>query len=164
MKRILALAFAAAFLLCGCSVPGERIKEPVNFYYLRNELQYQAEDAVIVPEEREASGHRDNLSYLLALYHMGPSREELRLPFPEGTTLLMMQHTENEIKLSFGNKALSMSDAEFSLACACLTLTCTELTDVERVTISNGQQSITMTRDTIALMDTSMIEQTEDKE
>ncbi len=164
MKRFFTLTLLMMLLLCGCSFSGERIKEPVNFYYLRNEFEYRASDAVIAPEEREASGHRDNLSYLLALYRMGPSREDLRLPFPEGTAMLMMNHTEDEVKLALGTNAQSMSDAEFSLACACLTLTCTELSDVERVTISNGQRSLTMTRDTIALMDTSMIEQTEDTE
>ena len=162
MKRILCMILCVICFLYGCSVSSERIKDPVHFYYLKNTLEYRSHDGVIAREEREASGHRENLSYLLALYRIGPSSEELRLPFPEGTAILMMEQTEKEIKLALGSNASTMSDAEFSLACACLTLTCTELTNVERVTVTNGQQSITMTRESITLLDTSMTEETED--
>ena len=162
MKRILCMILCVICFLYGCSVSNERIKDPVHFYYLKNTFEYRSHDGVIAREEREASGHRENLSYLLALYRMGPSSEELRLPFPEGTAILMMEQTEKEIKLALGSNASTMSDAEFSLACACLTLTCTELTNVERVTVTNGQQSITMTRESITLIDTSMTEETED--
>lgn len=162
MKRTLCMILIAAALFSGCSISGERIKEPVHFYYLKNEFEYRSESGVISFEEREASGHRDNLSYLLALYRMGPSSEELRLPFPEGTALLMMEQSPKEIKLALGNHASSMSDAELSLACACLTLTCSELTDVERVTVVNGQQSITMTPESITLIDSSMLKPTEE--
>ena len=58
MRRILSLILLLAFLLTGCSAYGERLKEPVTFYYLRSELQYFVDDGVIASEERESAGHR----------------------------------------------------------------------------------------------------------
>lgn len=162
MKKTISLFLILLFFLSGCTFSGERIKEPVNFYYLRNNFDYRSNDGVIACEQREASGHLDNLSYLLALYRLGPSDEDLLLPFPEGTALLMMEATDEEIKLALGSNAANMSNAEFSLACACLTMTCLELTDAQCVTVINGDHSITMTRDTIALTDTIMQTTTED--
>ena len=60
------------FLLSGCGFFGERIREPVTFYYLCADYQEKL-CCVIVPEEREASGHSGDLSYLLALYQIGPA-------------------------------------------------------------------------------------------
>ena len=162
MKKNVCTALCVIFLLCGCSVSGERIKEPVNFYYLKNELDYRSVDGVIACEEREASGHRDNLAYLLALYQMGASSEELRLPFPEKTVIYIAEQTDKEIKLVLGHEASDMSDAEFSLVCACLTLTCTDLTGTERVTVTCDQRSITMTRESIILIDSTMTDKMED--
>lgn len=162
MKRSICAALCVIFLLCGCAVSAERIKEPVRFYYLKNELDYRSASGVIACEEREASGHRDNLSYLLALYQMGASSEELRLPFPEKTAIYIAEQTNKEIKLVLGHEASELSDAEFSLACACLTLTCIELTDAERVTVTCDERSVSMTRESITLVDSSMTGKTED--
>lgn len=162
MKRSICAALCVIILLCGCAVSGERIKEPVYFYYVKNELDYRSANGVIACEEREASGHRDNLAYLLALYQMGASSEELRLPFPERTVISIEEQTNQEIKLVLNHEAFDMSDAEFSLACACLTLTCTELTDAERVTVTCDQRSVSMTRESITLVDSSMTDKTED--
>lgn len=162
MKKFLILALSVILLLPGCSFSRERIKEPVRFYYLQKDIQYRSEDGVITWEEREASGHRDNLSYLLAIYRMGPVSEELSLPFPAGTAILMMKEVDEEIHLILGNTAEGMSDVEFSLACACLTLTCTELTGIQNVTVTCGQKSLTMSRDSILRLDTSMSNATEE--
>lgn len=162
MRKIWILLICLCLLLCGCSFSGERIKEPVNFYYPLKALQYHTDSGVISMESREAAGHRNNLSYLLALYRMGPSSEDLQLPFPQGTAILMMEHTDTHIHLALGDTTASMSDTEFALACACLTLTCTELTDVSEVTVTNGQRTITMTRESVILMDSSMVNSPEE--
>ena len=75
MKRFFYLFLCLCLFLPGCS--GELMKNPVTFYYPRREYQYGAEDGVISSEQREASGHADDLHYLLSLYLIGPSRAGL---------------------------------------------------------------------------------------
>ncbi len=154
-KRTCALLLLACFLLSGCSIFGERTKEPVTFYYVRRDFQYFTQNDVIVPEVREASGHREDISYLLALYVMGPNAEELRSPLPRGSVVHSFERTPEGITLHLTSLDLSLSDSEFSLACACLSMTCIELTDAQSVTIHSGERTLTMDRASLALADNS---------
>lgn len=151
MKRIVSLTLLLCLLLSGCGFFGERIREPVTFHYLCNFYQ---EDlcCVLVCEEREASGHAGDLPYLLALYQMGPAGEDLRSPLPPGTRI----HSEvqdSQILLELSDEAMALSDLEYSLACACLTLTCLDITEAEAVTVCCGDRSKTMTRSSLTLFD-----------
>ena len=153
MKRFFPLFLILCLLLSGCGLAGEHFKEPVPFYYLRSEYEYFTQDGVIVSEEREASGHREDLTYLLALYLMGPSEEELVSPLPRGIRIFKSEQTTDGITLQLSDSTATMTDLDFSLACACLTLTCLEITDAETVTINSGERSVTMSRDTLSLFD-----------
>lgn len=153
MKRAVILLLAVSLLLTACGSHGERIKEPVTFYYLRSQYPYGTAQSVIGSEEREASGHRGELRYLMALYLMGPSGEDLRSPIPPGTNIFSAEQTENSVTLKLSDTAGSMTDVDFSLACACLSLTCMDLTGADKVTIACGNRSITMTPDTLILYD-----------
>ena len=162
MKRLIGLAFFLCLLFTGCGQFGARIKDPVTFYYLRAEYQYSTEFGVIASEEREASGHRDNLSYLLALYLIGPSGEELVSPIPRGVRFLSVEQADRMITLNLSDTSAVLTDAEYSLACACLTLTCLDLIGTDAVTINSGARSVTMTRDNLILYDSSMTAPTEE--
>ena len=161
MKRIVCLILALCLLLCGCSSFGERIKEPVTFYYLCDKYEEEL-CCVIVSEEREASGHRGDLTFLLHLYLMGPSGDEMVSPLPHGTRIVSAEKKDGRIRLELTDTARTLSDAEFSLACACLTLTCLDMTDATDVTIQSGERSLTMARDSLALYDTNETTPTED--
>lgn len=141
---------------------GERIKEPVTFYYPRAEYEYGARGSVIGAEERESSGHKNELSYLLTLYLMGPSDDTLVPAMPGNTWIVSMDQTASAITIEFTDTSLSMTDAEYSLACACLSLTCMGLTDAERVTVRSGARSVTMNRDNLTLYDGITAESTEE--
>ncbi len=162
MKRQIGLAFLLCLILTGCGQLGERIKEPVTFYYLRAEYAYSTDSGIIGSEEREASGHKDNLSYLMALYLIGPSEEDLVSPIPRGIRFLSAEQTDTRVELKLSDTANVLTDAEFSLACACLTLTCLDLTGAETVTINSGSRSVTMTRENLILYDSSMTAPTEE--
>ena len=149
MKRLICLMLAL-LLLTGCSITGERIKDPVTFYYVRGDYRKNME-SVIVSEEREAAGHMDDLPYLLALYSMGPSTDGLKSPFPKNTRIIPTEHTAAGIVLSLSEIPESMTDAEFTLAGACLALTCMELTDVPQVTVLCGDRSLTIREDNLLL-------------
>lgn len=152
-KRILCLILAAGILLSGCSFFGERIKDPVTFYYLCDSYQ---EDlcCVIASEEREASGHAEDLPYLLALYLMGPTNDEYISPLPIGAQI-SVQTDESHVLLEISNVTRTLSDIDYSLICACLTLTCTENTDTKTVTICCGDRVKTMTRSMLTLYDST---------
>lgn len=159
MKKLTALLLLLSLLLCGCGPSGQHLKDPVTFYYLldkyEHDYKYGEEPVVFAPEEREASGHRNDLNYLLALYLIGPSEEGLRSPVPWGTRVLELEESGKHITLKLSDTTSSMSDIDFTRACACLTLTCLDLTDADKVTVQSGDRSVTMTRDTLILFDDS---------
>lgn len=151
MKRMICLTLALCLLLSGCSSFGERIREPVTFHYLCADYAEKL-CCVIVSEEREAAGHSGDLSYLLALYQMGPANESLRSPLPPGTRI----HSElqdGEILLTLSDSAQILSDLDYSLACACLMLTCLDITDTSAVTVNCVDRTKTMYADSLTLLD-----------
>ena len=159
MKRIISISILLCLLLCGC---GQRLKEPVTFYYLNANFEEDM-STVILSEQREASGHRHDLSYLMALYLMGPTEEDLRSPIPRGTRIYTSAYSEDSVELNLSDTDKTLTDSEFSLACACLSLTCLDLTEAQSVTISSGSRSLTMTRDALLLSD-SILSVTEQQE
>lgn len=160
MKRCFGACLIICLLLSGCTL-GERLKEPANFFYLRCEYQYFSQNGVIASEERETSGHRNDLSYLMALYLMGPADEEMVSPLPKGTRILKAEQDAEGVILQLSDLDSVLSDTDFSLACACLSLTCFELTDSQSVTINSGERSVTMERGTLSLYDGSTAAQKE---
>lgn len=152
-KRIICLMLIISLLLSGCGFFSARDKDSVMFYYLCDRYQ---EDlcCVIVSEEREASGHMGDLPYLLALYAMGPVSDECVTPLPYGTRI-HSQMTDGHVFLELSGIPRDLSDIEFSLACACLTMTCLDITNAEDVTIRHGDQETVMNRSRLTLYDTA---------
>ena len=154
MKRILAFFLAAAILFCfsGCKNqdPGS-----VTFYYSRSPEQYQyyAEDGAIRAEIRTLSGHRQDLQYLVGLYLAGPLDESLISPFPKSVRLLSVEQAGSAIHIELTDQSHIMLDSEFSLACACLTMTCTQFTGCDTVTVISGERTLTMNADSILFQD-----------
>lgn len=153
MKRVICLILLFSLILSGCSLFGERIKEPVTFYYVRAEYPYNTTDSILSYEEREASGHREDLSYLLALYLIGPTGDDLISPIPKGTRIYSVEYEEDAVFLNLSDTAATLTDSGFSIACACLSLTCIGLTGAENVTITSGDRTVTMSADTLMLYD-----------
>ena len=166
MKRSLGILLCVLFLigLCGCSTPLSGSGEPVSFYYRRADFQYHGTDNVIVPEQREISGHGGDLHYLISLYLVGPLDDSLVSPFPKGTRLLETQQNGMELLLTLSDSAASLSDSAFSLACTCLALTCMSFTNAETVTVSSEERVMTITTDNLLLSDdsTGLTETTEE--
>ena len=159
MKRLISI-FLAVLLLSGCT---EQLKEPVSFYYIRSGYEEDMSNIVGV-ERREASGHRGDLSYLMALYFMGPADEELLAPLPGNTNMLSVALNGSQVVLQLSDTADSVSDAQFTVACACLTLTCLELTGAETVTIISGTRSATLDEERLLLRDLSTAVLTEESQ
>lgn len=152
MKRLICMILLL-LLLSGCGLMENGIKDPVTFYYINKDYQKNM-DSVIDSEIREASGHRDDLPYLLALYSMGPSSEELISPFPVSTRIIPTEHTEAGIVLSLSEIPDSMTDAEYTLASTCLALTCMELIDASQITVISEGRSVSINTENIILSET----------
>lgn len=150
-RRFLCLIISLAMLLSGCGIWREQINQSVRFHYLCKNFQTDL-CCVIVSEEREASGHVGDLPYLLALYLMGPTDEEHAMPLPAGTKISVLEE-DGQISLELSDVANSISDLDFSLACACLTMTASEITDADTVTIRCGDRENTWNPESFTLYD-----------
>lgn len=154
MKRLLSvfLLCAMVFSLAGCH-SGE--SNTVNFYYYRDmeHYQYFQSDGVIHAQSRDLANHRNDLRYALGLYLAGPMEEGLVKPFTRATRLLCAESADDRIYIELSDHGKSLTDAEFTLACACLTMTCMDLLPCTEVTIVSGERCITMNGDNILLFD-----------
>ena len=159
MKRLLCILLSL-LLLSGCGILGDRIKDPVTFYYVNADYQKNM-DSVIGSEIREASGHRYDLPYLLALYSMGPSSEDLYAPFPANARITPTEHTEAGIVLSISGSLESMTDAEYTLASACLAKTFMEVTDTSQITVTSEERSVTINTQNVMTFETGHQKQPE---
>ncbi len=154
MKRITCVLLALCMtVLLGC---GRAETNSVSFYYCRNaeEYQYFEEDGVIRAESRDITGHRSDLRYIVGLYLAGPLEEGLESPFSKSTRLVSVQKSGETIQIELSDQNQDLSDASFSLACACLTLTCMDAFSCTEVTVTSGERSVTMNENSIMLFDT----------
>lgn len=155
MKRFAATLLILSFFLGGCQLLVPRDNDPITFYYLQSDFSYGHDADVIVSEVRESAGHRRDLSYLMALYLMGPAEEEHLSPLPAGTRIFKTEEADGMVKLHLSETALTLQPERYTLACACLALTCFDLTDAQSVTILCSDQSITISRNSLTLNDDS---------
>ena len=156
MKRIIVCFLCLTMLasLCGCQ--SVENGNTISFYYCRTPEQYRyfEEDGVICTETREILSHRNDLKYILSLYLAGPLSEGLMIPFNKSTRLLSLSQNSDELIVELSDHTNSMTDSEFSLSCAALTLTCAEISTCQQITINSGTRSVTMNPDSITLFDT----------
>lgn len=159
MKRLFCAAAAVSLLLSLLTGCGQKVKDPVVFYYCKDAYQENM-DCPIAQEEREVAGNQDDLKYLLSFYLMGPVSKGLVSPLPRGTLLYTITQEDTKLTIEISNTSALLTDSEFSLACACLSMTCMELTNAENVTITSGSRSLTLSRDNLLLNDTVSPEET----
>ena len=160
MKRIVIFILAVALLLSGCSVASQNIKEPVEFYYLQRcsgneDYKTYFSEGAIVAEHREASGHKDDLFYLISMYLRGPLTPELISPFPSGSAVSRVIRDGDTLYVNLNAASANAEDLELTLVWACLAKTCIALTDATTIRIesrnTDGKMLFqhTVTRDTL---------------
>lgn len=159
MKRILCILMLLSILfsLIGCQT---RQDDRIRFYYCREpkNYQYYETDSVICAEDRVIPNHNDNLRYIIGLYLAGPSEEGLRCPLPQNVKIMTADRSTESVKLTFSDLGDSITDVEFTIACACLTMTCVDLTGCTQVTVISGERSLTMTTESFRLVDSAIPE------
>ena len=155
MKRyfLIVLVLALVCALLGCSKPVAVTQDLTTFYYCRADYAYGSEDGIVTAEQRDITGHAGDPGYILALYLMGPMEETFVSPFPASTRLLAMVQTDEGLFITLTDLGKSLSDAEFTLACSCLTKTCLDVMDIPEVTITSGERTITLQAADLLLYD-----------
>lgn len=142
MKHLTVFLLVLSLLLCGCSVASHNIKEPVDFFYPKvcarpEEYKAYFSGEAIGSESREASGHRDDLFYLLSMYFRGPLDSQLYSPFPTDCSLVKVRQKDGALTVILNASAAGNSDLEQTLAIACLAKTCMALTDADTIHIES---------------------------
>ena len=155
MKRFLCLFLLLILLLCACAN-----KDQVTFYYCPANYLNSQTGTLLLPEIRSVTGYTEDPQFLIALYLTGPLEQDLVSPCPTGTKLKNLLQNENQLTIQLSDLPQSISDSEFSLACAAMTMTCLEFTGAESVTILSGDRSITMDRTMLTLSDNPTATQT----
>ena len=151
MKKLICFLLCL-LLLCGCS-SGKNRDNTVFFYYCQASTENSLSETVVTAEQREVSADPTDLKNILSLYLIGPLDEELSSPF-RGMKLVSVEKEDSLLLVELSCNDRSLTDIRFSLACACITMTCLELTEAEQVSISCADRSATMTRETILVTDT----------
>lgn len=168
MKKTISFLLAAAICigLCACQTDTVKLQEPVNFYYRNAEVSYGTSQSLISPLPSESAGYEDTVA-LLNTYLKGPGSTAYDATFPASTKVLQINYVGSTAYLTMNDSLARYSGIDLTIACACLTLTVIELTGVTTVTIStsneslDGASSITMTEESLILLDIYTPETTE---
>lgn len=150
MKRTLILLLVCMLSLSGCGG-----KEMVTFYYCQADYVYNNTESIIAGESRDISSHSNDLNFLISLYLMGPAEKGFVSAFPADVKLLSLKNQENALYIEL-SQISNFSEAEYVLACACMAMTCMELTDVNSVTITSDGRSVTIDESNLTLYDTGI--------
>ena len=169
MKRFFSGILICRLLLSfwGCGNSKVEIQDAVVFYYLRADIQsdrtYGDSDSVFVPELQASLTRKNSISYYIALYLNGPSDSRLHSPFPKNLMLQSVYREKNELFVIFSDNLASLSGMDLTKACACLALTCFNLSDAQTHTIQPQSStletavSFTVSRDDLVLEDFSTL-------
>ena len=170
MKRTICLMLVLVFLLlsgCHYSESGD-ILEPVEFYYPRvtKHFVYGVQDGVLTAEVREASGHVDDLSYLIAMYLRGPQSENLRSPFPASCKLEKVRKNGKTLRIDLSGEFAALEGTELTIACAALAKTFIPLSNSQHIRINSATEektfTITLSEDSLLLADYGTFETPEE--
>ncbi len=164
MRRclIFLLGLSILFSLIACVAEAPDLTASTNFFYRRVEPDYDAVDGMIASERRNILGVEDNLKAMLQLYFDGPQDAALISPFPKNLTVSHIWQQDTGILLDLSPELQTMSGIDLTLACACISMTCFDLTEAETVSLRvpgqllNGQPILSMSRANLLLYDNSL--------
>lgn len=160
MKQLRLIAALLCFLfLFGCTGPFGQTTP--RFYYLKNDIEFSGATSVIASESNGGIDTSGPLLTVLEEYLKGPNDGSLHSPFPEGIQIYTAEQREETVILEFNAVLADLTGMDLTLACACASMTCLELTDAQNVSIRargatlDGATQITMDADSLLLLDSS---------
>lgn len=167
MKKILyfLLAFCCLFGLIGCAAEQAEPKNSVTVYYRRAKLTYGAEDSVITGIRMDTGGRAKDYTYLLTQYLQSSPGEDLADTFPADLTIYSFQLEALTAKVVLNARIADFSGMDLTIALTCLVKTVMSITGCQEVIISangtqlDGQDFVTLSKDSFLLLDDSGISQ-----
>lgn len=159
MKRYISWILSALILLsmAGCNEE-TKLERPVTFYYCAATLSHDAGSSAILSEIRESAQIETDVAILQA-YLAGPELEGLRSPFPGGLRVVEFTPGSEITYITLTSGLANLTGLDLVMACACLGMTCMDLTGAEKVCIRaenallGGEKSITMDKNSLLLLD-----------
>ena len=156
-KSILSIIVLLCLFVSGCAE--NSTTGTTTFYYCNERLEYGFNTSAIDSEQRKEV--IDPLAYeaLLNLYLSGPKSSNLKSPFPSGTQLISIDIEQGRACLVLSNEFSELTGVDLSLACACLALTASDITQCVKVEISvenallDNRQKILMDTSTLQMSD-----------
>ena len=153
MKRLILffLTLSAMLSFAACQ---EQPTPQQAFYYLRTEdtIAYGQEDALIVAVPQKFSPDTE-LDILLQLYLDGPVDDDLRNPFPRRTYLLSTIEQEDTLLVVLSREFSTLDGMQLTLAGACLTATCRDLTGFEKIQVRSGENTYEFDMNSFVFLD-----------
>lgn len=155
MKRIVFLLLLLSLTLSCLGCQGEKDSQYA-FYYLRTDstIAYGQEDALITAHFQDLGPDMD-LDTILQLYLDGPVEENLRSPFPRGTYLLSVTTQNDTLTLILSREFSALDGIQLTVASACLTATCRDLTGFEKIQVRSGEKIYDFDINSFIFLDTS---------
>lgn len=144
MKRMIVLLLCILLLasLCACRNKNADIKDPVSFYYCRQEVIYHVSDAVICAQIRDGADFNGDPEQMLHSYLDGPHANGYVAPFPADTKLISFQIANNNAYVILSDEFSKLTGIKLTTACSCIALTLCEYSNVDSVHISAETQQL----------------------
>jgi len=159
MKRFLVILLCACVILsaCGCSATGKQ--SFIQFYYRTAEVGHSIG---LIGSETAGDYVRHTAESIGQYYFSGPQTENLRSPFPKGTSFVSAEIAEDVLHLTVSSELSELSGINLSLALSCISMTFCQLDGINAVLISaenallGGQESVYLRNENILLKDNSL--------
>lgn len=159
MKRMILFLLIIALLMSGCS-QGTEMKKPLKFYYPVKNVDYSIGSSYLQPEVRDGALIGDYLVDILNTYLRGPvDNQTYSMPFQYNTRVQSLSVKDGILDITLTRGFATYTGLPLTIACACITMTALELTNVETVRIRahntslDGAEYIEMNAATILLLD-----------
>lgn len=156
MGRITLILLALLLILCSCTPAATTFEQPLTFFYPAMDTGYGNDDSYIQGEIREGANLGSDLIVILNSYLQGPiDIEGYQNPFPANTQVIFLSVEEQILDITLSRGFSALSGLDLTLACASLTMTCTQIADVPIVRIRangttlEGRQYIEMSRSSL---------------
>lgn len=144
MKRSLFLSLLFLLLLTGCGEGHIGSEEPrsVTFYYASAGTEQLSADVAIGMEDRSVQVY--TLNELMDVYFRGPVSDNLKSPFPSGTSLVGISETADGIQLTMSGEFFTLQGVDLSIASCCLANTVCDYVDVQQIVLVDEMRRISL--------------------
>lgn len=152
MRRcnLLALLLATALLLSACAASAEEPSvNPITFYYCRAEGNYSSDTGALAGEQVDLGRTDVTVDDILQRYLHGPSDDSLLSPFPAGLACTEQTLDGGVLTLRFNEALAELSGVDLTLACACLTMTLTQIEFVDAVRVASPGTALAAQTDVV---------------